>query len=158
NLETTVIGALASAGLPASRLELEITESVLMQNAETTLAILHRLRELGVKISLDDFGTGYSSMSYLRKFPFDKIKIDRCFISGLPADQDAAAIVRAVIGLAKDLAMMTTAEGVETLQQMQYLKKLGCDEIQGYLVGPPQRIDEITRLFFAQGRKRAVAG
>src|ERR1700682_5114430 len=101
NLVAVIVGALAAAGLPANRLEVEITESVLMQNTETTLAALHRLREIGVSISMDDFGTGYSSLSYLHKFPFDKIKIDRSFISRLPESVDSVAIVRAVAGLAK---------------------------------------------------------
>ena len=105
NLVTVVVGALAAAGLPARRLEVEITESVLMQNTEMTMAALHRLRQLGVRISMDDFGTGYSSLSYLRSFPFDKIKIDRSFISGLPDGSDSIAIVRAVAGLARSLNM-----------------------------------------------------
>ncbi len=109
-----VISALAAAGLPADRLELEITETVLLQNTEATLATLHQLRALGVRIAMDDFGTGYSSLSYLRKFPFDKIKIDRSFVSDLPNDDDSIAIVRAVAGLATSLRMVTTAEGVET--------------------------------------------
>jgi predicted signal transduction protein with EAL and GGDEF domain len=103
SLVPVVVGALAAAGLPAHRLEIEITESVLMQNSDTTLATLHQLRELGVRISMDDFGTGYSSLSYLRSFPFDKIKIDRCFISGLAAGDDSVAIVLAIAGLASRL-------------------------------------------------------
>ena len=115
NLVPVVIGALAASGLPASRLELEITESVLMQNTETTLAALHRLRELGVRISMDDFGTGYSSLSYLRSFPFDKIKIDRCFISGLAGrGRIRSRSCWRLPGSPKNLGMMTTAEGVET--------------------------------------------
>jgi diguanylate cyclase (GGDEF)-like protein/PAS domain S-box-containing protein len=147
NLVAVVVGALAAAGLPASRLEVEITESVLMQNSEATLATLHRLRELGVKISMDDFGTGYSSLSYLRSFPFDKIKIDRCFISGLATGDDSVAIVMAIAGLAKHLGIATTAEGVETKQQLQQVKALGCSEMQGFLFSAPRRNDEITQLF-----------
>jgi diguanylate cyclase (GGDEF)-like protein len=147
NLVAVVVGALAAAGLPASRLEVEITESVLMQNSEATLATLHRLRELGVKISMDDFGTGYSSLSYLRSFPFDKIKIDRCFISGLASGDDSVAIVMAIAGLAKHLGIATTAEGVETKQQLQQVKALGCSEMQGFLFSAPRRNDEITQLF-----------
>jgi diguanylate cyclase (GGDEF)-like protein len=147
NLVAVVVGALAAAGLPASRLEVEITESVLMQNSEATLATLHRLRELGVKISMDDFGTGYSSLSYLRSFPFDKIKIDRCFISGLATGDDSVAIVLAIAGLAKHLGIATTAEGVETRQQLQQVKALGCSEMQGFLFSPPRRNDEVTQLF-----------
>jgi predicted signal transduction protein with EAL and GGDEF domain len=157
NLVTVVTSALAEAGLPANRLEIEITESVLMQNSEATLVTLHRLRELGVSISMDDFGTGYSSLSYLRSFPFDKIKIDRCFISGLAAGDDSVAIVMAIAGLAKNLGMVTTAEGVETRQQLQQVKALGCSEMQGFLFSPPRRMDELLPLFRSRVGKEAVA-
>jgi diguanylate cyclase (GGDEF)-like protein len=157
NLVAVVVGALAAAGLPASRLEVEITESVLMQNSETTLATLHRLRELGVKISMDDFGTGYSSLSYLRSFPFDKIKIDRCFISGLATGDDSVAIVLAIAGLAKHLGIATTAEGVETKQQLQQVKALGCSEMQGFLFSPPLRIGDVTQMLRARIEKDAAA-
>ena len=146
NLMSTVVGALASSGLPANRLEIEITESVLMQNTEMTIAALHRLRELGVRISMDDFGTGYSSLSYLRSFPFDKIKIDRCFISGLPDRVDSIAIVRAVAGLAKSMNMIATAEGVETQQQLDQVRALGCTEMQGFLFSPALPVEEIAQL------------
>ena len=136
NIVPVVISALAAAGLPAERLEIEITESVLMHNTAATMATLHKLRELGVNISMDDFGTGYSSLSYLRKFPFDKIKIDRSFISGLPDDAEAIAIVRAVAGLAASLDMTATAEGVETAEQLDMVRALGCVEMQGYLFSP----------------------
>jgi diguanylate cyclase (GGDEF)-like protein len=145
-LVPVVIGALAAAGLPARRLEIEITESVLMHNTDKTLAALHRLRELGVSISLDDFGTGYSSLSYLRSFPFDKIKIDRCFISGLPGAGDSVAIVRAVTGLAKSLNMVATAEGVETQEQLEQVRALGCSEMQGYLFSPPLQLEKLVEL------------
>jgi diguanylate cyclase (GGDEF)-like protein len=157
NLVSVVVGALAAAGLPANRLEVEITESVLMQNSETTLATLHRLRELGVKISMDDFGTGYSSLSYLRSFPFDKIKIDRCFISGLATGDDSVAIVLAIAGLAKHLGIATTAEGVETKQQLQQVKALGCSEMQGFLFSPPLRVADVTQMFRARVEKEAAA-
>ena len=147
NLVGVVVGALAAAGLSANRLEIEITESVLMQNSEATLATLHQLRELGVSISMDDFGTGYSSLSYLRSFPFDKIKIDRCFISGLVAGDDSVAIVLAIAGLARNLGMATTAEGVETDQQLQQVKALGCSEMQGFLFSPPRRMEDLMPLF-----------
>jgi diguanylate cyclase (GGDEF)-like protein len=147
NLVSVVVGALAASGLPANRLELEITESVLMQNTDNTLSALHRLRELGVRISMDDFGTGYSSLSYLRSFPFDKIKIDRCFISGLADGDDSVAIVLAIAGLAKNLGIMTTAEGVETQAQLQQVRALGCTEMQGFLFSPPRRLEEIAKLF-----------
>ncbi len=146
NLMPVVIGALAAAGLPANRLELEITESVMMRNTEATLATLHQLRELGVKISMDDFGTGYSSLSYLRRFPFDKLKIDRCFISDLSQADDALAIVRAVTTMAQSLGMITTAEGVETKEQLAQVRMLGCTEVQGYFIGRPQPIEQIMRL------------
>ena len=156
NLVAVVVGALATAGLSANRLELEITESVLMQNSETTLATLHRLRELGVKISMDDFGTGYSSLSYLRSFPFDKIKIDRCFISGLATGDNSVAIVLAIAGLAKHLGIATTAEGVETRQQLQQVKALGCSEMQGFVFSPPRRIEEVTQMLRARVEKDAA--
>jgi EAL domain-containing protein (putative c-di-GMP-specific phosphodiesterase class I) len=146
-LVPVVMGALASSGLPASRLELEITESVLMQNTEATLAALHQLRSLGVKISMDDFGTGYSSLSYLRRFPFDKLKIDRCFISDLSKDDESGlAIVRSVTALAKSLGMITTAEGVETEEQMKLVRMVGCTEVQGYYFGRPQPLKDISRM------------
>jgi diguanylate cyclase (GGDEF)-like protein len=146
NLVPMVIGALAAAGLPACRLELEITESVLMQNTEATVAALHQLRSLGVKISMDDFGTGFSSLSYLRRFPFDKLKIDRCFISDLSKhDQSGLAIVRSVAALAKNLGMITTAEGVETAEQLELVRMIGCTEVQGFFFGRPQPLKDIMR-------------
>jgi diguanylate cyclase (GGDEF)-like protein len=146
NLVPMIIGALAAAGLPARRLEIEITEGVLMQNTESTMATLHRLRELGVRISMDDFGTGYSSLGNLRKFPFDKIKIDRSFVSGLPHDADSCAIVRAISGLATSLSMTATAEGVETQAQLDKVRELGCVEMQGYLFSPPRPLDRLMHL------------
>ena len=143
DLVETVKAALQQCGLPAHRLELEITESVLLQNSETTRAMLHELRQLGVKISLDDFGTGYSSLSYLRSFPFDKIKIDRSFISELATGKDSLAIVRAVTGLGKSLGITTTAEGVETDAQLDVLTREGCTQVQGYLISKPRPIAEI---------------
>jgi len=147
NLVPVVVNALAASGLAPHRLELEITEAVLMQNTEVTVATLHRLRHLGVHISMDDFGTGYSSLSYLRSFPFDKIKIDRSFVKGLGEGEESAAIVRAVAGLAQSLHMTTTAEGVETEQQMQQVRSLGCTEMQGFLFSPPVSLDRVARLF-----------
>jgi diguanylate cyclase (GGDEF)-like protein len=144
-LMPTVIGALASCGMPASRLELEIVESVMMQNTEATLTTLHQLHELGVKISMDDFGTGFSALSYLIRFPFDKLKIDRCFITDLSHD-DALTIVRAVTAMARGLGMITTAEGVETAEQFEQVRMLGCSEVQGYYVGRPQSVEAVCRL------------
>jgi diguanylate cyclase (GGDEF)-like protein len=128
-----ITNALAAAGLSPQRLIVEITEAVLMHNTEATLASLHQLRKLGAEIALDDFGTGYSSLSYLRSFPFDKIKIDRCFIKGLDEGDESATIVRAITGLAANLEMATTAEGVETAGQLEHVRGLGCSEMQGYL-------------------------
>jgi diguanylate cyclase (GGDEF)-like protein len=133
NLIPTVINALAATSVNPQRLEMEITETVLMQDTEANLAIMHKLRELGVRIALDDFGTGYSSLNYLRSFPFDKIKIDRCFVEDVVNREDCKAIVRAVTGLAKSLGMSTTAEGVERNDQLDQLKRDGCSEAQGYL-------------------------
>jgi diguanylate cyclase (GGDEF)-like protein len=158
NLLSTVMNALGTSGLPAHRLELEITEAVLMQNSEQTLSTLHQLRGLGVHISMDDFGTGYSSLSYLRSFPFDKIKIDRCFISELAESEESAAIVRAVAGLASSLNMRTTAEGVETHQQMQRVQALGCTEMQGFWFSRPQPLDAVTKLLVRPADRRAHLG
>ena len=137
NLPQLVVSALAQSGLPAERLELEITESVLLVDNESTVETLHQLRNLGVRISMDDFGVGYSSLSYLRSFPFDKIKIDRVFVRDLASSADSQAIVRAVVGLGSSLGMTTTAEGVEAQEELDYLKELGCTEAQGYIFGRP---------------------
>jgi diguanylate cyclase (GGDEF)-like protein/PAS domain S-box-containing protein len=132
-----VTSALANAGLSPARLELEITESVLMQDDPATMEMLHRLKTLGIAIALDDFGTGYSSLSYLRSFPFDKIKIDRSFVADMESRADAAAIVRAVASLGSSLGMTTTAEGIETQAQLDRLRAEGCKEVQGYLLSRP---------------------
>jgi diguanylate cyclase (GGDEF)-like protein len=157
NLLPMVVNALAFSQVSAHRLELEITEAVLMQNTEATIATLHRLREFGVRISMDDFGTGYSSLSYLRSFPFDKIKIDRCFISGLPEASDSLAIVRAVIGLATSLKISTTAEGVETQEQFEQVRALGCTEVQGYVFSVPRAAAELDRFFRPATRLALIA-
>ena len=146
NLVSTVMSALASSGLSPSRLELEITESVLLEKTERNIATLNQLREMGVRISMDDFGTGYSSIGYLRSFPFDKIKIDRSFVRDLMVDEGSLAIVRAIAGLGVSFGMTTTAEGVETEEQMRCLNLEGCIEIQGYLFSKPVRADEIAGL------------
>jgi len=137
NLVEVVRGAIAASGLTPNRLELEITESVLLQKDQGTLAVLHELAALGVHIVLDDFGTGYSSLSYLQLFPFSKIKIDRSFVSELSSRSDCAAIVCTVMNLAKALDMTTTAEGVETWDQVALLRAAGCSEAQGWLFGRP---------------------
>jgi EAL domain-containing protein (putative c-di-GMP-specific phosphodiesterase class I) len=138
------MSALASAGLPPSRLELEITESVLLEKSERNVAILNQLRELGVRISMDDFGTGYSSIGYLRSFPFDKIKIDQSFVRDLLVDEGSLAIVRAIASLGVSFGMTTTAEGVETEEQMRCLNLEGCVEVQGYLYSKPVPAGEIA--------------
>ena len=134
---------LAVTGLAASRLEVEITESVLLNETEATLAQLHGLNRLGVRIALDDFGTGYSSMAYLRRFPFDKLKIDRCFVKALTTEPDARVIVHAIIDMASGLRMKTLAEGVEREAEMTALREEGCAEVQGYLVSRPLRVDAV---------------
>jgi EAL domain-containing protein (putative c-di-GMP-specific phosphodiesterase class I) len=144
-----VVAALAASGLPAERLELEITEAVLIRDDDAALAILHQLRAIGVRIALDDFGTGYSSLSYLQRFPFDKIKIDRCFITDIAEPEGSSSIVQAVVNIAADRRMTTTAEGVETVQQRELLRTLGCSEMQGYLFSPPKPAADIKPLLFA---------
>jgi diguanylate cyclase (GGDEF)-like protein len=141
-----VVAALEASGLPATRLELEITETMMLHDTRNTLAILHKLRELGVRISMDDFGTGYSSLSYLRKFPFDKIKIDRSFIGDLPGGSDAVAIIKAISGLGISLGMTTTAEGVENRAQLDKLRLEGCTEVQGYLFSPARPASQLANL------------
>lgn len=148
NLVPTVVSALASSGLDASRLELEITESVLLQDNDDNLATLHQFRSLGVRISMDDFGTGYSSLGYLHKFPFDKIKIDQSFVRELSTRPEAIAIIRAVTSLGNSLGISTTAEGVETVDQFEHLRAEGCTEVQGYLFSRPRPADEISALIF----------
>jgi diguanylate cyclase (GGDEF)-like protein len=137
NLVPNVRAALAASGLSPHRLELEITESVLLTDSHLTLAILHEIKSLGVQISMDDFGTGYSSLSYLRSFPFDKVKIDRSFIKDLPNDKNAMAIVRAIVGLSVTFGMSVTAEGVETDEQAVQLALEECDQLQGFLFSKP---------------------
>jgi diguanylate cyclase (GGDEF)-like protein len=141
----SVISALAFSGVPADRLELEITETVLMDESDTVLKTLSQLRDLGIRIALDDFGTGYSSLAYLRRFPVDKIKIDRSFIRDIH-NRDTAAIVRTVIELGAQLGITVTAEGVETEAQLEILRKAGCVEAQGYLIGVPSKAADINRL------------
>ncbi|WP_338828116.1 EAL domain-containing protein [Bradyrhizobium sp. 27S5] len=157
NLVSSVKAALEASHLSADRLELEITESVLLQNSEATLAVLHELRGFGVRISLDDFGTGYSSLSYLRSFPFDKIKIDRSFVTDLATREDSMAIVRAVTGLGKSLGIVTTAEGVETDTQFDLLRQEGCTQAQGYLFSPPRPAADVAKMLLRRLPERSVA-
>jgi diguanylate cyclase (GGDEF)-like protein len=142
-----ILAVLAASGLPASRLELEITEAVLIRDDEAALAILHQLRTIGVRIALDDFGTGYSSLSYLQRFPFDKIKIDRCFVSDIAESGGSSSIVKAVVDIAAARDMITTAEGVETEQQRELLRALGCSEMQGWLFSGAKPAADIRQLF-----------
>jgi diguanylate cyclase (GGDEF)-like protein len=157
-LALKIVAALAASGLPASRLELEITEAVLIRDDDAALEILHQLRAIGVRIALDDFGTGYSSLSYLQRFPFDKIKIDRCFINDLAEPDGSSCIVQAVVNIAAARHMTTTAEGVETAQQRELLRALGCTEMQGYLFSAAKPAAEIRQLFFARHQRSADAG
>jgi EAL domain-containing protein (putative c-di-GMP-specific phosphodiesterase class I) len=158
NLVSTVLSALASSGLPAARLELEITESVLLEKSERNIAILNQLRDLGVRISMDDFGTGYSSIGYLRSFQFDKIKIDQSFVRDLLVDEGSLAIVRAIAGLGVSFGMTTTAEGVETEEQKRCLNLEGCIEVQGYLYSKPVPAHEITELLANLADRRSGLG
>lgn len=149
--------ALAKSRLPASRLEIEITELVLMQDNESALASLHRIKELGVSIAMDDFGTGYSSLGYLRSFPFDRIKIDQSFIRDLSKDKESLAILRAVVGLGRSLGIVTTAEGVETRDQLEVLRTEGCTDAQGYLFSRPQNAAGLRDFLAADAKVKAVA-
>jgi predicted signal transduction protein with EAL and GGDEF domain len=153
-LALKIVAALAASGLAANRLELEITEAVLIRDDEAALEILHQLRAIGVRIALDDFGTGYSSLSYLQRFPFDKIKIDRCFVNDIAEPEGSSCIVQAVVNIAAARHMTTTAEGVETQRQLELLRALGCAEMQGYLFSPAKPAAEIRQLF---QRERAPA-
>jgi diguanylate cyclase (GGDEF)-like protein len=155
-LALKIVAALAASGLPANRLELEITEAVLIRDDEAALAVLHQLRAIGVRIALDDFGTGYSSLSYLQRFPFDKIKIDRCFVNDIAEPGGSSCIVRAVVNIAAERHMTTTAEGVETQQQQELLRALGCTEMQGYLFSPAIPAADIRSVLLSS-RDRAVA-
>jgi diguanylate cyclase (GGDEF)-like protein len=146
DLVNAVVQALAHSGLPPQRLELEITESVLMSKTEDNVSVLGQLRELGCRIAMDDFGTGYSSLSYLRMFPFDKIKIDRSFISDMIRDANCGAIVKAILAMSKSFGIKTIAEGVETDEQLSYLAGEGCAEVQGYYFGKPMNIHDALAL------------
>ncbi len=153
-LLATVVSALDQGGLHPSRLELEITESVLLAENGQNLQLLHALRELGVRIAMDDFGTGYSSLSYLRSFPFDKIKMDRSFVSGIETDPGSMAIVRAVTGLGSGFNLTTTAEGVETPEQLARLRREGFGEAQGYLLARPMAGKEVPGFLARRGAQR----
>jgi diguanylate cyclase (GGDEF)-like protein/PAS domain S-box-containing protein len=156
DLPTLVHSVLLETGLAPSRLEFEITEGVLIGDFTRAVSILRRLKALGVRIAMDDFGTGYSSLSYLQSFPFDKIKIDRAFISNLEQSPQSATIIRAVIGLARGLDLPVVAEGVETKEQLAFLAKEACDEIQGFLIGRPMPIDHYAQVTGQSGKKKHV--
>ena len=153
-LVSVIINALAAARLSATRLELEITEVALMQNDDSVVSMLHQLREFGVRIAMDDFGTGYSSLSYLRKFPFDRIKIDQSFIANSDSNADSAIIVRTIVALGEALGIETTAEGIESVKQLELVQRAGCTEGQGYLIGRPRSASKV--LEFLDEYKRVV--
>lgn len=146
NFAEKVCQALEQCGVPHRNLELELTESIAMGEVESLIAITRQLNEMGVRLSIDDFGTGYSSLSYLRRFRVHKLKIDRSFVSDVTSDPEDAAIVDTIINMAKCLKLQTIAEGVETAEQLAYLRTKGCDEIQGYYFSPPLPAAEFERL------------
>ncbi len=151
-----VLGALAASGLPAERLELEITETILLQDSEATLSTLYQLRALGVRIAMDDFGTGYSSLSYLQSFPFDKIKIDRSFVRDIADGVGSFNIVRAVAAMASGFGMATTAEGVETREQLETVRAAGCTEMQGFVFSRPMPVEEVAGFLSRQAHEAGV--
>jgi EAL domain-containing protein (putative c-di-GMP-specific phosphodiesterase class I) len=157
DLYHTIKIVLAETGLAPHRLELEITERLVMEDNERTFSTLHRLKQLGVRIAMDDFGTGYSSLSYLRSFPYDRVKIDRAFVSDLAAGTEDVVIVQAVVSIARALGMTTTAEGVETDSQKQFLSALGCDEGQGDLFSAPVPVEEVPGIIAAWSAERILA-
>jgi diguanylate cyclase (GGDEF)-like protein len=144
-LVESVARILLETGLSPAYLELEITESTIMQDDDVTLETFNQLRDMGVGLALDDFGTGYSSLSYLRRFPISRVKIDRSFVSGIPTNQNDTAIATAIVAMARSLGRAVVAEGVETLEQAEFLRKIGCDELQGYLLSPAVPPEEFTR-------------
>ena len=146
NLSATIAKTLEETGLCPTRLELEITESVLLQDTGDNVAVLQNVKHLGVRVSMDDFGTGYSCLGTLRSFPFDKIKIDQSFVRDLENNPDSAAIIHAVLGLGHSLGMSTCAEGVENAEQLAFLRSEGCTEVQGFFYSKPKPFAEITRV------------
>jgi diguanylate cyclase (GGDEF)-like protein len=158
NLVSSVFHALSVSGLTAERLELEITESVLLEDTDAAIIMLHQLRALGVRIAMDDFGTGYSSLSYLQRFPFDKIKVDKSFVQGLGHEASSRAVLRTVASLGASLCVETTAEGVETEQQLLAVKAEGISQVQGYLVSKPKPIAEIRQLIASHSVRSPLRG
>jgi EAL domain-containing protein (putative c-di-GMP-specific phosphodiesterase class I) len=154
-----ISAALIRSGLAAQHLDVEITESVLMEDGAEGIALLERIKALGVRLSLDDFGTGYSSLSYLCRFPLDCLKIDRSFVTGINQDSGRQAIVSAILSLSSSLGLHVIAEGVETEEQLRFLTALGCDMVQGYLLGKPMSAEALARLLAGQdGRDKALVG
>jgi EAL domain-containing protein (putative c-di-GMP-specific phosphodiesterase class I) len=140
NFPATVIKILEETGLPANRLELEITESLLVQDSDELVATIHRIKDIGVTLALDDFGTGYSSLSYLKRFPFDILKIDRAFIKDLIDNVEDASLCKAIVAIASSLKLNVIGEGVETREQLAFLREIGTDMVQGYLYSKPLEI------------------
>jgi diguanylate cyclase (GGDEF)-like protein/PAS domain S-box-containing protein len=157
DLAKEILAVLKETGLPADRLELEVTESLLIDDPDRVLATLMVLKEAGVRISLDDFGTGYSSLSYLQRFPFDKIKIDRSFVAQMEKNADSMSIIRAVIALGKSLRIKVTAEGVESASQLNLLQQENCDQVQGYLLGKPMAKEDLGTLLAAASSTQPAA-
>ncbi len=157
SLATMIERVLAETGLPPSRLEVEITESIFLDKTDATLSTLHTLKKLGLRVALDDFGVGYSSLSYLQRFPFDKIKVDRSFIADLGTKCDHAVIVQAIVIIARALGMRTTAEGVETYDQLRFITALGCDEVQGNLLSGPVTADRVPEILDTTSAKAVLA-
>jgi EAL domain-containing protein (putative c-di-GMP-specific phosphodiesterase class I) len=155
-LAETLRAILADTGVEARYLELEITETAVMQPSKQTLEMLSELSAMGVQLAVDDFGTGYSSLAYLKRFPIDKLKIDRSFVRDLPGNADAVAITQATISLAKSLGLRVVAEGVETPSQLQFLRSHGCDDVQGHLLCPPLEAGETARIFGAESALRTA--
>ena len=155
-LHDTIRKVLESCRLAPHHLEVEITESLAMQDAEATATTLRRLKDMGVKISIDDFGTGYSSLGYLRRFPIDILKIDKSFVRDVDCDDDSAAIIRTVVGLARSLKLTVLAEGVETQSQLDFLAAEGMDRMQGYYFAKPCDAGTLLKLLRAQGASLPV--
>ena len=153
-----IVGALATSGLRPTRLAIDITETALLKNKDATLAILHQLRSLGVRIVIDDFGAGNSSLTYLQCFAFDKIKIDHSFVKDVTENAGSLNIVRAVAALANGMGMTATAEGVETKEQLDCITSEGCTEMQGFVFSQPLPVHEIERLFLRRWREQGIVG
>jgi EAL domain-containing protein (putative c-di-GMP-specific phosphodiesterase class I) len=149
NLLDEIDAALSETALPESLLELEITESMVMEDPERVINLLDKIRSRGIHLSLDDFGTGHSSLAYLKRFPIDCVKIDRAFIKDMPENTDDVAIARTIVAMAKSLGLTTVAEGVETAEQLELLKTMGCDQIQGYFFSRPLPADDFMAYYRA---------